>query len=148
MDECLYSAMDIFHQYTWVHPTTSLLSVVLRASFSYRTVQTMLINNFKKNQDGFCLLFARLYYDLNSRENLDSPAGEGAECPRHEISGGIEGVAAVETVRHSDDGDDDADAEGRRTGGSGLVLVVGDRHDAQHQQHRSEHLPAVANVFL
>lgn len=73
-------------------------------------------------------------------EHAHAPPSHSREEPRPQVSGRVDGVAAVQAHGHGDGHDDQADAQRLHTSGGADVLLVSDGQDAQDEGTSSNYL--------
>ena len=76
----------------------------------------------------------------HSPEHLEAPPSHGSEEPWPQVTGRVNGIAAVEAHGHADGEDGQADDQRLHAFRCSDVLLVGDCQDTQDQRRSTNHL--------
>lgn len=73
---------------------------------------------------------------------IHPPASNGGEDPRRNVSGGVDGVAAIAAQRNPDKQDQETHSDGFAACRGRFVLLVGQSHDAEQEHGGPKNLEA------
>lgn len=85
-------------------------------------------------------------------KHINSPASDGGEDPRRDVSGGVDGVTAVAAQRNPNEHNQETHSDGFAARWGRFVLLVGQSHYAEQKHAGPKHLvaqtPPVNNRWL